>query len=133
MLEAERVVRESVEAWNANDWGRMEAVWDPEGEIVGPREWPESGRFRGWAAIRAQFERLKGSWTQEHLELVTLESRGDRVLVHANWLATGEASGVPTQVAVWWVNDVRDGLIRRAVYFVSDEGAARDEFCGGDA
>jgi ketosteroid isomerase-like protein len=126
--EPERIVRESIDAWNANDWDRLEALWDPVGEIIGPREWPESGSFRGWPAIRRQFERLKGSWTEERLEPISLESNADRVLVHGRWLGTGEASGLATDLDIWWVNEVRDGLLRRAVYFLTDEESARKEF-----
>jgi ketosteroid isomerase-like protein len=129
--ERERIVRESIDAWNANDWERMEALWDPAGEIIGPREWPESGSFRGWPAIRGQFERLKGSWTEERLERISLESHADRVLVHVRWLGTGEASGLATELDVWWVNEVRDSLLRRAVYFLTDEESARNEFRRG--
>jgi ketosteroid isomerase-like protein len=128
--EPERIVRESIDAWNANDWERVEAFWDPDGEIVGPREWPESGSFRGWPAIRGQFERLKGSWTEERVDVISLESQGDRVIVRVRWVGTGEASGLEREVDVWWVNEVRDGLLRRVVYFL-DEGSAQDEVRGG--
>jgi hypothetical protein len=108
----------------------MEAVWDPGGEIVGPPEWPESGTFHGWPAIRGQFARLKGSWTEERLDLISLERHGDRALVHVRWLGKGEASGLETEADVWWVNEVRNGLLHRAAYFLADEEAARSELWG---
>jgi hypothetical protein len=70
-LELERIVAESIDAWNVNDWERMEA------------------------------------------------------------LVTGEASGLATTIDVWWVNEVRDGLLRSAVSFLTDEESARNEFRAG--
>jgi hypothetical protein len=52
----ESVFRRSIEAWNAGDWQTLGSRWEEGGEIVAPEGWPESGVFRGWPAIREQFE-----------------------------------------------------------------------------
>jgi ketosteroid isomerase-like protein len=127
----EAVVRRSIEAWNRDDWDALEAVWHVDGDIVAPPGWPESGVFRGWSAIRSQFERLKAAWSDEHIELVALETIGDHVLADVRWHGRGE-SGLDFDLEVWMLNSVRGGRLVRVTYHF-DEGAARASAAGGTA
>jgi ketosteroid isomerase-like protein len=123
--EVERVARETLEAWNDDEWDRFEVLWNPDAEIVTPPEWPEPGTFRGLADVRAEFERLKDTWDTDRVELLSLESRGDRALVHIRWSGTGAKSGFPFDLQVWWVGTVRDGRNQRVEYYMDEKSARR--------
>jgi hypothetical protein len=57
----EALARRSIEAWNADDWEeQLSALWSPDGTIVSPEGWPESGEFRGWPAMVEQRRRVAG-------------------------------------------------------------------------
>jgi ketosteroid isomerase-like protein len=118
------LVRRLIEAWNANDWDALESVWHPEGKIVAPDGWPESGEFTGWAAIRDQFARLKDPWTTERGELNSIELAGERVLANFRWVGEGEASGARLDADIWMLCEFRDQLISGVRYF-TDEAEAR--------
>jgi ketosteroid isomerase-like protein len=120
----ETLVRHSVEAWNADDFGQLESLWRNDGTIVSPEGWPEAGTFEGWDALVAQWRRIKDSWEEEHVELLSTETVGERVLASARWMMRGEASGAPLEVQVWMVYGFSGDRIRRIEYFL-DERAAR--------
>ena len=102
----ERLVRRSIDAWNADDWeDRLRAIWSPEGTIVSPEGWPESGEFRGWPAMLEQWRRVKGSWAEDRVEVVDLESIGDRAGISpldpargCEWRTTRSRSRDPLRV-----------------------------------
>jgi ketosteroid isomerase-like protein len=123
--ENEAAVRAGLAAWNANDWEALERLNASDIEIIAPEGWPESGKFEGWPAVRRQFERLKDSWSEEHVELVSLESRGDKVLVQSRWLGKGEGSGLDLDLGVWVVYTFEDGRIVRLEYFLEEAPARR--------
>ncbi len=73
----EALLRRSVEAWNADDFDQLASIWQNDGTIVSPEGWPEPGTFRGWDALVAQWRRLKDSWDDEHVELISTETAGE--------------------------------------------------------
>jgi ketosteroid isomerase-like protein len=121
--EHEVVFRRSVDAWNTDDWEALESMWNPEGHIVAPEGWPEPGRRDGWAAIREQFERIKDSWTEEHVEVLKVRSAGDRLFADIRWIVRGEASGAPLQVAMWMLCEFDDGVFTSIEYFLDHDAA----------
>jgi ketosteroid isomerase-like protein len=127
VTEAERVVVETMNAWNANAWDRFDELWAIDAEIVTPPEWPEAGTFTGRDAVRAQFERLKDSWASDELELLSLESSGERALARVRWRGTGLHSEFPLDLKTWLIAEVRHGRNQRVQYFM-DEESARDVF-----
>lgn len=125
MTELEQRVAESMRAFNDADWNALERLWNPDGEIIPPAGWPEGGRIRGWDGVRAQFERLKADWSEDHLEVVSVtEVRSGVVLAAFRWVGTGAGSGLGFDRPMWMVNMFEDGLIVRTEYFL-DESAAR--------
>jgi ketosteroid isomerase-like protein len=120
----ERLVRRSIDAWNADDWeDRLRAIWSPEGTIVSPEGWPESGEFRGWPAMLEQWRRVKGSWAEDRVEVVDLESIGDRVLGYLRWILRGDASGAPLEVEVAILCEFDDERLFKMTYFLDRERA----------
>jgi ketosteroid isomerase-like protein len=123
----EALLRRSLDAWNADDWEeQLNAIWSADGTIVAPEGWPEVGEFRGWPAMLEQWRRIKGSWAEERVELLELESIGDRILAQVRWTMRGEASGAPLQVDVALVCEARDDRLTKMAYFL-DREAARAE------
>lgn len=121
----ERLVRESVDAWNAEDWeDRLRSVWDPRGVIVSPEGWPEPGTFEGWDAMVEQWRRIKDSWAEEHVQIAAVEPVDDGALAEVVWMLRGEASGAPLEVRVWLTCEFGQGRLTRMVYFL-DERTAR--------
>ena len=120
----EELARRSIDAWNAGDWEKqLAAIWSRDGLIVSPEGWPESGEFRGWPAMLEQWRRIKESWAEERVELIRLESVGERVLTHLRWTMRGEASGAPLEVNVWGLYALGDDRIVELVYFLEAEAA----------
>jgi ketosteroid isomerase-like protein len=119
----ESVLRRSVEAWNANDWPMLESLWHSDGEIVAPEGWPEPGPRQGWTAIREQFDRIKGSWTEERVEVLSVSGTDERLLADLRWVVKGEASGAALEVAMWMLCDFRGDRFTRIQYFLDREKA----------
>jgi hypothetical protein len=121
----EALVRRSVDGWNAEDWEEeLSRVWNPDGLIISPEGWPESGTFKGWNEMVEQWRRIKGSWAEERVELTESQSVGDRVLAHFRWIMRGDASGAPVEGDMWGVYEFGEGRIVKLVYF-QDANAAR--------
>jgi ketosteroid isomerase-like protein len=120
----EALVRRSIEAWNADDWeDQLRAIWSPEGTIVSPQGWPESGEFSGWSAMLEQWHRVKGSWAEDRVEVVELESIGDRVLGYLHWTLRGDASGAPLEVEVAILCEFQGERLSKMTYFLDRESA----------
>jgi ketosteroid isomerase-like protein len=123
----EALVRRSLDAWNADDSEeQLNAIWGADGTIVAPEGRPEVGEFRGWPAMLEQWRRIKGSRAEERVELLELESIGDRILAQVRSTMRGEASGAPLQVDVALVCEARDARPTKMAYFLNRE-AARGE------
>jgi ketosteroid isomerase-like protein len=121
--EHDSLVRRWIEAWNDNDWAALESIWHPEGQIVAPEGWPESGEFIGWPAVRDQFARLKDPWTAEDAKDISIEPQGERVLAYFRWVAQGQASGASLDVDVWMLCEFREGRIFRIRYYTNEKEA----------
>jgi hypothetical protein len=87
------LLRRSVEAWNADDFDQLACIWQNDGTIVSPEGWPEPGTFQGWDALVAQWRRLKDSWDEEHVELISTETAGKRVFASVPWVIRSTLGG----------------------------------------
>lgn len=124
MSGTEDALRDSIRAFNEADWDGLAALWDPEGTVVAPTAWPEGGTVEGWPAIRAQFERLKADWEEDHIVVEGVEeARPEVVLAQLRWTVTGAASGVSLEVPMWMVATIRDGRCVHAEFFQEEQPA----------
>jgi hypothetical protein len=120
----EALVRRSIEGWNADDWEeRLSAIWSLDGVIVAPAGWPEAGEFKGWPAMVAQWRRIKDSWHEEHVELISTETIGERVLASIHWVMRGEASGAPLDVDASIICEFKGDRLSKMAYFLDHETA----------
>ena len=112
------VVRRANTAWNANDWEELEALTDPDVVAVAPEGWPETEGFKGWPAVRRQYERLK-DMENENAELLEIESMDEhRVVSGYRWTGTGKGSGLEIDMSLWILHEIDDGRITRAEFFL---------------
>jgi hypothetical protein len=124
--EREAVVRASIDAWNSADWeSNLKPVWHRDGVVVSPEGWPESGRFVGWDAMVEQWRRIKDSWAEERVELISAEPAREGVLAEVRWTLRGEASGAPLEVQVWILCDLVGDRLSKMTYFLDGETARR--------
>ena len=123
MPSPEEIVQRSIEGFDQDDWDLLESLWNPDGEIVGPEGWPETGTISGWPGILAQFKRLKDSWAEDRTEVIGHTRHGERVLSHMRWSVRGEASGITDEIDVWMLSELRDDRFARAQYFTDGEAA----------
>ena len=121
----EALIRRAIEAWNANDWKVMQSLIAPDAELVAPEGWPETGTFRGWPAVRNLLHGLKEAWSEEHLEILAMESRADTVLVDARWITRGEGSGLDIETEVWIAYRLEGGRTTR-IQFSLEEAPIRE-------
>ena len=121
----ESLIRRAIEAWNANDWQTMQRLIAPDVELVAPADWPETGTFRGWPAVRNLLHGLKEAWSEEHLEILAMETRAHWVLVDARWVTRGEGSGLDIDTEVWIAYRLEGGRTTR-IQFSSDEAPVRE-------
>jgi ketosteroid isomerase-like protein len=120
----EAIVRASIDAWNSDDWERdLRSIWDPDGVIVLPEGWPEAGTFVGWDAMREQWGRIKDSWREEQVDLISAEPAGTGVLAEVRWKLRGEASGAPLDVQAWILCELDGDRLSKMTYFLDRETA----------
>jgi ketosteroid isomerase-like protein len=123
--ENEQVVRRALDAWNANDWQTLQRLIAPDVELVAPENWPETGTFKSWPAARNLLHGLKEAWSEEHLEILAMESRAHWVLVDARWVTRGEGSGLDIETEVWIAYRLEEGRATR-IQFSPDETPVRE-------
>ncbi|MGI9019386.1 MAG: nuclear transport factor 2 family protein [Solirubrobacterales bacterium] len=105
---------EGIEAYNRGDLGFVVEHAADDIDVFVHGELINTGRYRG----REDFERWMGQW-QEAWSEITIEVRdidtiGDNhLLVGVGQKAIGAASGVPVEMDIFQVIEVRDGKISR--------------------
>jgi hypothetical protein len=120
------LVRQAVEAWNANDWDTIRELNHPDVEILAPPGWPEAGTFKGWDAVHEQFERLKDPWSEEQVTILGLEEVSDGVvLCNARWIGEGQTSGIEMDLEMWVIYAYEDDKIVLTGFNFDREAALR--------
>jgi ketosteroid isomerase-like protein len=119
----EEIVEDAFDAFQRKDWERLQSLWEPDGEIVGPDPWPETGTISGWPAVLAQFKRLKDSWAEDRVEIIEHSRSGERLCTRFRWSVRGEASGLESETELWMVSEFSGDRFVRARYFSDAETA----------
>jgi ketosteroid isomerase-like protein len=84
------VLRAGFEAWNAGDMDALRELHDPDVVARAMEGWPEPGPFVGREAVMRQFERVRGAWDSDALQLVSdFIDVGDRVALRVIWRTIG--------------------------------------------
>lgn len=119
------IVRRATDAFSRGDADSFVDLTTPDVEWKVGLAAVEGEVFRGYAGVRAYFERLGTAWSQ--FEFIAEEFRdvGDAVVVLGRLRGTGRAGGVPVESPVGAVWELRDGKVWRLRAYLEPEQALR--------
>ena len=135
-LSSEKLVRRAFEAIHRRE---MEVILEMFTEdayfmpMTGTRV--ETSGYSGHAGIREYFEEMADVWEEMHPYATEVRDIGDsRVIVIGGCAVRGRGSGAPTDTAMAWLHEIRDGRIcsHRAFASAIEAYEAADEEAGPD-
>jgi ketosteroid isomerase-like protein len=111
-------MRRGFAAFSRHDWDACLAEIHPEIEwhltFQLPDLPPDKKVFRGHDEVRMLFENLSGVWEELTLELLeVLHETDDGQILKVRFAGTGGGSGIEVDRTLFYVHDVRDGLLVR--------------------
>jgi ketosteroid isomerase-like protein len=101
------------------DWGSepvremLLAVAAPDIELSWSASWAGERHYKGKDGVVQAFQEWIEPFSEYHAEPLDFIEAGERVLVPNRQWGTGKTSGVPVEIEVTWVYELRDGLIAR--------------------
>jgi ketosteroid isomerase-like protein len=101
------------------DWGSepvremLLSVADPEIELSWSTSWAGERHYKGKDGVVQAFQEWIEPFSEYRAEALDFIEAGDRVLVPNRQWGVGKTSGVPVEIEVTWVYELRDGLIAR--------------------
>ena len=112
------LVREAAEAFRVRDIAGLLAFIDPEIESHVSPPLMNAGTWTGHAGFLAMAAGWEEPWSEISYETGEIETpNDDHVLAHIHQSATGAGSGVPVELDVVYMVELRDGLaIRMHIY-----------------
>jgi ketosteroid isomerase-like protein len=109
------IVRASLEAWNERDIDAQRERYAEDVVTWPPKGWPEEGPFVGRDTVMAQWERMRGLWDEDQVEMLTdYIDAADRVAVRMTWR---DRSGSRAETGSTAIFTIREGRIRVAEFF----------------
>jgi ketosteroid isomerase-like protein len=111
------------EAFQRSDVQTVLDLTDPEVEIYLPPTLPNSGTFHGHEGYMTWLGRWLEAWDDFHIEVRGMEAVGERHVVTAiHQSGIGRGSGIPVEMDVAYMLDIRDGkVIALQMYLSRDE------------
>jgi ketosteroid isomerase-like protein len=113
------------------DWGSepvremLLSVADPDIELSWSTSWAGERHYKGKDGVVQAFRDWIEPFSEYRAEALDFIEAGDRVLVPNRQCGVGKNSGVPVEIKVTWVYELRDGLITRIdEYDTLDEASA---------
>jgi ketosteroid isomerase-like protein len=119
------LVREGMEAWSRGDFDATLALIDP-GVVWRPiQAWPGiQPEYRGHAGVRRFWDAFRDPWETITMKADEIRELDDqRVLTRSHFRARGRASGVTTEVVLYTVWTLEDGLLVRFESFTDEQAA----------
>jgi ketosteroid isomerase-like protein len=123
--EAQRIVTESVDAWNSGDLNAVLRYLDPDVELIPLRSLLEGGAYHGHDGMRRYAADIGEEWERMHLVIDEMRDVDDDVLVLGRFQAKGKASGMEIDAPAAWLTTVRDGRVTRMQAFSTRDDALR--------
>jgi ketosteroid isomerase-like protein len=109
------IVRASLEAWNERDRHALRERYAEDVVTWPPKGWPEEGPFVGRDTVIAQWERMRGLWDEDEVEMLAdYIDAADRVAVRMTWR---DRSGSRAESGATAIFTIREGRIRGAEFF----------------
>ena len=116
--------REAFEAFRAGDMERVLAMADPEVEVYLPPSLPNSGTFRGHEGYLTWLKQWLEAWEDFAIEVTAQEPVGERhVVTSVHQSGVGRGSGIPVEMDVAYVCEIRDGRFAALQLYMSQEEA----------
>ena len=115
-----------VAAFNAGDAERMGELSTSDVEILPLRALLEDIRYRGREGLDEWASDVREAWAELTLEAgETSDVTDNRFLLQGVFHARGRSTNAPTQVTVFFVTEVHDGLVASIRTFVDRDEAMR--------
>ncbi len=103
-------IRGGVEAFRRGDIDEVLALLHEDIEVYLPTEFPNSGTYRGHDGYRQWLGQWLEAWEAFDLEMVQIESVGQtHVVARTHQTARGKGSGIPVEMWIAYMWDIRDG------------------------
>jgi ketosteroid isomerase-like protein len=116
-------IKGGVDAFRRGDLDAVLELLDPEIEVYMPGDLANAGTYRGHDGYRQWLAQWLEAWDEFDLELADVEAVGrTHVVSRAHQTARGKGSGIPVEMWISYLWDVRDGLaIALHLYSTRDE------------
>jgi ketosteroid isomerase-like protein len=103
-------IRAGVEAFRRGELDEVLAMFDEDVEIYMPTELPNSGTYRGHDGYRKWVAQWLEAWEGFDLEIEQIEPVGQtHVVARTHQTGRGKGSGIPVEMWIAYMWDVRDG------------------------
>jgi ketosteroid isomerase-like protein len=90
-----------------------ERYWSPEVELRWSSTAPDARVYRGRDGLIQAFREWSEAFSEYHLEPLDFIEVGDRVAVPNRQWGIGSTSGIPVEIEVTWVYEIRDNQMAR--------------------
>jgi ketosteroid isomerase-like protein len=90
-----------------------ERFWSPEIELQWSRTGPETRAYRGRDGVIEAFREWVAPFSEYYVEPLDFIEQEGRVIVPMRQWGIGTTSGVPVEIEVTWVYEVRDNQVSR--------------------
>lgn len=120
------VARAGYEAFQRSDLEGVLALTDPDVEIHLPTTLPNSGTFRGHEGYITWIGQWLDAWEDFRIEVLAMEPVGERhVVTTIHQSAVGRGSGIPVEMDIAYMSDIREGKVAALQMYQSREEAIR--------
>jgi ketosteroid isomerase-like protein len=120
------VVREGVEAFGRRDFDALLALTVEDFEVYLPQNLPNSGSYVGHDGFRTWIDQWLEAWDDFEVEIVDARPVGARhVIAHVRQSGRGKGSGIPVQMEVAYLWEVREGRFAAMQLYTSRDEALR--------
>jgi ketosteroid isomerase-like protein len=114
------------EAFQRSDLETVLALTDPEVEIYLPPTLPNSGTFRGHEGYVTWIGQWLEAWEDFRIEVLEMEPVGERhVVTTIHQSAMGRGSGIPVEMDVAYMSDIREEKVVALQMYLSRDEAIR--------
>jgi ketosteroid isomerase-like protein len=120
------LARRSISAWIAGDRESTLAMMADDVEVFVPSELANTGAFRGKEEFRSWIAEWDEAWADLKLEVQDVDPVGERhVIASIRQRATGRGSGIPVEMDIAFLTEVRDDKIAGLHLYATVDEARR--------
>ena len=114
------VIRRAFDYFNSRDWPSWELLHHGDMVCIPMKDWPDWPDAERVEGLEAWLERvllLLEPWDEQRLEIDSLRTTGNLVIVTLRWVATGHESQIEVAMPLSGVYTITDGKIARIEFF----------------